>query len=102
MLSKHSATYFRDQSVFIPREEVYVHAGTTCFFELEYIHVIVVGKQMQISANIYTVHCSILIESYFIIYPGAVNLSTKSQLLFNKIKISTHIPLNNGIPNENK
>jgi hypothetical protein len=29
----------------------------------------------------------------FIIYPGSVNPSTKSQLLFNKIKISTHIPL---------
>jgi hypothetical protein len=29
----------------------------------------------------------------FIIYPDSVKPSTKSQLLFNKIKISTHIPL---------
>jgi hypothetical protein len=30
---------------------------------------------------------------HIIIYPGSVNPSTKSQLLFKKIKISTHIPL---------
>jgi hypothetical protein len=30
----------------------------------------------------------------FIIYPGSGKPSTKSKLLFNKIKISTHIPLN--------
>jgi hypothetical protein len=34
---------------------------------------------------------NVLLESC--IWSGSVNPSTKSQLLFNKIKISTHIPL---------
>jgi hypothetical protein len=39
------------------------------------------------------------VSLFFIIYPGSVNPSTKSQLLFNKIKISTHIPLEHILAN---
>jgi hypothetical protein len=37
--------------------------------------------------------------NYFVIYPSSVNPSTKSKSLFNKIKISTHIPLEHILAN---